>query len=113
MAEDKPRVATGWLPFLLLVAVLGFNLYSGLFVTADEYPPRYYQVFEITLDAVLIGVLVALRMQWSRTLPPGDQRRTLGNILFVVALICGLGVLGIRLTSDHAWWTGNLNYSLD
>ena len=29
-----------------------------------------------------------------------------------IALIAGLLLFGIRLTSDSAWWTGHLSYSL-
>jgi hypothetical protein len=32
--------------------------------------------------------------------------------LFWAALIAGIGLLGLRLISDHGWWTGHLFYSL-
>lgn len=32
--------------------------------------------------------------------------------LFWVALICGLSLFAIRLTSNASWWTGHLNYYL-
>jgi hypothetical protein len=32
--------------------------------------------------------------------------------LFGAALVAGIGLLVLRLISDHGWWTGHLFYSL-
>ena len=32
--------------------------------------------------------------------------------LFWAAMLAAVGLLALRLTSDHAWWTGHLFYEL-
>lgn len=39
-------------------------------------------------------------------------RRAMPQPLFWIALVAGIGLFGLRLLSDHGWWTGHLYYSL-
>ena len=84
--------------YLLSIMLIGNFLYR-MGVTANEYPGRTVQVMEMVLDAASIVGLIGTRKC-------GHQ------ILFVVALIAGIGLFAIRLHSDASWWTGHWNYAL-
>ena len=60
---------------------------------------------------LLVGVIGA-RSQLFAKLPEMDSRRPIAGILFVAAVISGVGLLLIRFTSDQAWWTGHLRDGL-
>jgi chromate transport protein ChrA len=85
----------GW----LLSATLIFNFLWRVFTTANEYPPRATQVMEMTLDVLMFIGLFAVRTK-------------IPMPVFVIALIAGIGLFGIRLHSDASWWTGHWNYSI-
>jgi hypothetical protein len=54
----------------------------------------------MAIDAGMIVGLVGIRKsgpQW----------------LFIIALIAGIGLFGIRMHSDASWWTGHWHYALD
>ena len=84
----------------LLSALLISNFLWRAFTVADEYPPRSVQVFQMVLDAAMLIALVGI----FKRVPP---------VLFIVALVCGIGLFGIRLHSDASWWTGHWHYALD
>jgi hypothetical protein len=79
----------------LLIAQFSWNL----FATAHEYPSRTEQVMTMTFDFLLIVGLFA-------------YRHAMPQPLFWIALVAGIGLFGLRLLSDHGWWTGHLYYSL-
>jgi hypothetical protein len=72
-----------------------------VFTPAHELPLRTEQVLTIVLDVMMVAGLIGLKNRVS-----GLQG------LFWAALVCGLGLLLIRVTSDDAWWSGHLMYSL-
>ena len=84
--------------FLVSCLLIGDFLYSVL-VPAHEYPMRAEQVLTIGLDLGLVIGLFGLRDQGPKP-------------LFWTAMIAGVCLLLIRFTSDAAWWTGHLMYSL-
>lgn len=113
MAESKADPAKNWTIFRIVSALLILNFLWRALVTAHEYPARSSQVLTLIIDALLIISLVLMRSQWSAAFDANDPRRTTGGILFGLSLAAGIGLFLIRLTSDSAWWTGHLFYSLD
>jgi hypothetical protein len=82
------------LPWLLIGQFLW-----NLLTTAHEYPMRAEQVMAMTFDlGMLVGLIVL--------------RSSMPKPLFWIALVAGVGLFALRLTSDAAWWTGHLGYSL-
>jgi hypothetical protein len=86
------------LPFVFASALIFFFGYRVI-EPAHEYMMRPEQIMSMVFDAGIIAGLVATRSR-------------LPQWLFWLALVCGLGLFAIRFTSDAAWWTGHLRYSL-
>ncbi|MGL4319415.1 MAG: hypothetical protein ACRC6I_18375 [Paracoccaceae bacterium] len=85
--------------FLIASAVL------ALISPAGEFPPAFYQMFTMGLDAVMTLLLCILVLSLGSS-PPGGLR-TAARIIGPIGIVAGLVKVGIRFTSDHAWWTGN------
>ena len=102
MTDQPMAKKAGFHPaiFYIACAVLTGNFLWRTTVTATEYPMREVQVLEMVIDAAMIAGLIGIRKS-------GPQ------ILFVVALICGIGLFAIRLHSDASWWTGHWHYIFD
>jgi hypothetical protein len=83
---------------ILACYLIGTFLWN-VFVPAHEFQLRTAQMLTIGLN--LLGVVGLYGLRASMPKP-----------LFWVALIAGIGLLGLRLISDHGWWTGHLFYSL-
>jgi hypothetical protein len=97
--NPQPNSYSPKLFYLISILLIG-NFLWRMVATADEYPPRSAQVLEMAIDAGLIAGLIGIRKS-------GPM------LLFVVALIAGLGLFGIRMHSDASWWTGHWHYALD
>jgi hypothetical protein len=85
--------------YLGSVLLIG-NFLFRMLVMADEYPSRTVMYMQLAIDALLLAGLIGLRKngpQW----------------LFVIALIAGIGLFGIRLHSKHSWYTGHWHYIFD
>ena len=102
MSDQPAARKAGFHPaiFYIACAVLIGNFLWRRTVTATEYPMRGAQVLEMVIDAAMIVGLIGIRKS-------GPQ------ILFVIALICGIGLFAIRLHSDASWWTGHWHYIFD
>lgn len=87
------------LMFKLLCAYLILTLLWRVFVPAHEYPSRHAMILDMVVDGAAILGLIGLRSKGP-------------NALFWIAMIAGLGLFAIRLTSNASWWTGHLMYSL-
>jgi hypothetical protein len=85
--------------YLICILLIG-NFLWRMIGTANEYPPRSVQIMEMAIDAGMIAGLIGIRKS-------GPQ------ILFVIALLAGIGLFGIRMHSDASWWTGHWHYALD
>jgi len=84
---------------LMFAAMLIFMFGFRVLTPAHEYMMRTELYIIMLLDAgILIGLI--------------GTRAKLPAWLFWTALLCGLGLFAIRFTSDSAWWTGHLMYSL-
>lgn len=100
-SNAAPPAQTGKTPvifYVLSVYLVVIFLFRAL-TPAHEYMLRTALYLEIGLDALCVVALIGLRSR-------GPQA------LFWIALVAGIGLFAIRMTSDHAWWTGHLTYSL-
>ena len=113
MAEPKPNLMAGPLPFFIISGYLILTAARRLFVTASEYPPREAQILEMVIDGGALICLIGFWVTVSKTIKRDDKAAVPLALLFLVALVAGVALFGIRFTSDAAWWTGHLNYSLD
>lgn len=82
---------------LLPWVLIGHFLWNFL-TPAHEFPLRTEQVLTVTFDCFMLVGLIALKDAMPKP-------------LFWVALLAGIGLLALRLSSD-GWWTGHLVYSL-
>ena len=101
MSEPAMPANAGRLRVLFLV-VSGYLIATFLYRTltpAHEFALRDEQLLSIGLDLLAVIGLAGLRTQGPKP-------------LFWAALLAGIGLLLIRFTSDAAWWTGHLMYSL-
>jgi hypothetical protein len=81
------------LPWLLI----GQFLWNVL-TPAHEFPLRTEQVLTMTFDGFMLVGLCGLKASMPKP-------------LFWIALVAGIGLFALRLSSD-GWWTGHLVYSL-
>jgi hypothetical protein len=86
------------LSFVLSVYLIAAFLWR-VFTPAHEFSMRTEQVMQIAFDILAVVGLIALRAQ-------------IPKALFWIALIVGLALFAIRLSSDASWWTGHLVYTL-
>jgi hypothetical protein len=107
---DTPRPQLKLFYFLSLCMIVDF-LWSTL-TAAHEYDSRELVYFTIGLDVLMVVGLIATQMQIFRTLPEERRPWVGGTVMFLVALIAGLGLLAIRMNGDSSWWTGHLRYEL-
>jgi hypothetical protein len=84
---------------LLLPCLLIGQFLWNLLTPAHEYAMRSEQVMTMTLDFLLLAGLFGLR-------------RSMPAPLFWITLVAGIGLFALRMTSDAAWWTGHLVYSI-
>ncbi len=91
-ASRNPMIAM-LLPWILIAHFLW-----NLLTPAHEYPMRTEQVMTMTFDGFMLIGLIGLRP-------------AIPKPLFWIALVAGIGLLPLRLSSD-GWWTGHLVYSL-
>jgi hypothetical protein len=98
--------------FLVVAFYLIFVFLWRFIAPAHEYPSRMEQALAMALDLMALVALIGVRVQTARTYPDDDATRTMAAALFWIALLAGLGLLAIRLSSDAAWWTGHRVYYL-
>ncbi len=93
-AEPSPIPA-----FLVACVLIGLFTYR-LTVPAHEGALMNELIFTIVFDAAMVVGLVAMR-------------KRLATPIFWTALVAGVGLFVIRLTSESAWWTGHLLWKMD
>jgi hypothetical protein len=84
---------------VVLAGYLIASFFWNIATEAHEYAMRTDQMLTMSLNLLGVVGLFGVRA----ALPKG---------LFWCALIAGIGLFAIRLTSDSAWWTGHLFYSV-
>jgi hypothetical protein len=94
-----PQNPTGFnrvLPWLLPAILIGNFLWRVL-TPAHEYPGRSSTILEMVIDAALIAGLFGIKAR-------------MPYWLFWIALLSGISLFLIRLTSEASWWTGHVRY---
>ncbi len=89
----------------VMAVVLIWGICASIIVPAGEFPPRFYQMMEIGLDLAMTVILLILVVSLRSV--EGGGLKVAAMLLGTVGVAAGVGKLAIRLTSDHAWWTGN------
>jgi hypothetical protein len=102
MSDEHTRTADNGRNFAI-AAVLSCYLigtfFWNVFVPAHEYAMRSVQMLTIGLNLLAVVGLFGLKPSMPKP-------------LFWAALLAGIGLLTLRLTSNHGWWTGHLFYEL-
>src|SRR5262245_59234015 len=96
-AQTPDGVRNFTIGVILACYLIGTFLWN-VFMPAHEYQMRAAQMLTIGLNLLAVAGLYGLRANIPKP-------------LFAVALIAGIGLLVLRLISDHGWWTGHLYYS--
>jgi len=105
----RPRPAARWL-YQLLILWLFLRFASGAFLPGGDWPlpPAHYVA--MGTDLLLLLAVVGIGLKLFRS--PDDPRSASASLLLAVGVVSGLGLLGIRFTSEAAWWTGHFrNYT--
>ncbi len=90
---------------LLMGAVLIWGAVSAITVPAGEFPPSPYHIVMLGLD-VLITAILAVLVAAERS-SPSSGLKSASMAIGALGVLAGLVQIGIRFTSDHAWWTGH------
>lgn len=112
MADQTATITKRWNLLLLVFVYLIFSLLWRVLVTANEYPGQTATLLSMLADACAVLGLVGLRNQLNAAMPPDDARRSKVNIVGGFGIAVGISLFLIRFTSDAAWWTGHLHYSV-
>lgn len=99
----QSRQNSGVTLFMAVVLIGGAAI--AMIVPAGEFPMPPYHLFEMGLDAVMTAILVILVATLGAA--PEGGLRTMAAVIGPLGVIAGVVKVGIRFTSDHAWWTGN------
>jgi hypothetical protein len=98
MSDQPSKAASPIVCYGLTVYLIGSFLWRVL-IPAHEYAGTSTVYLGIAVDVLAIVGLIAIRAG-------------IAKALFWIALVAGIGLLAIRLTSTASWWTGHLMYSL-
>ena len=106
MAEAAGK--TNYYAAVLCGLALLWGAYSAVMLPGGEYPMPPAHYLEMALDLGLTIVITALTLINLRA-APDTNLRSVAIIIGFIGVAAGLIQLGIRLHSDHGWWTGHLN----
>ena len=98
MSDQPSKAASPIVCYGLAVYLIGSLLWR-LFIPAHEYSGTTAVYTGIAVDALVIAGLVGVRAGVPKA-------------LFWIALVAGVGLFAIRLSSNASWWTGHLIYTL-
>lgn len=84
--------------FVMSLYLIGTFLYCVL-TPAHEFGAPAEEMLTVGLNLLMVIGLFGIRAQGPKP-------------LFWIAMVAGIGLLLISFTSDSAWWTGHLMYSL-
>ncbi|WP_137932850.1 hypothetical protein [Mesorhizobium comanense] len=107
MPEVSRSKPVSWAPFRVLVALLILPFVWRLCIPGGEFASRGVVWLDIILNLGLIAGLYGTRKALMAA-APADERWKVGAPLYWAAMISGFGMLVIRMTSSHGWWTGHL-----
>lgn len=93
----------------IVVLVMAVVLFGGAVIAvmshAGEFPPSPYHLVTMGLDGLMTIILAVLVATLGSS--PEGAMRTVAGIIGPIGIVAGVVKVGIRFTSDHAWWTGN------
>jgi len=99
--------------FVVLALYLIATFLWRVFIPAHEYDGPFDVYLPIGLDLLAFGALIALQVQFSRLVAPGESGWQMGTVLFWAAVVASLGIFLIRFFHGQSgWWTGHLIYTL-
>lgn len=108
MADAARRHRGVWRFYQFLGAWLVLRFAWAVLVPGDEWPlpPAHY--IAMGFDLLLLLAVVCLR---SRLVISAEDPRSssFANLVLVAGVVSGLGLIGIRFTSEPAWWTGHFS----
>jgi hypothetical protein len=111
---DRPAAQNReWLLFVLVCVYIVLQFLWRAFTRAGEWPLPPYHYLSMALDLALIVVAVMLFSALGKRQPEGGGQRAARVILFVPALLAGIGMFVIRFSSDVGWWTGHIRNWMD
>jgi hypothetical protein len=99
--SDSVKKAPGgpylfWLMSLFLIGTFLWDLSTP----AHEYDSETVVIMEMLFEfGMLVGLLGMIKTRGS-------------NPVLWIAMLAGVGLFAIRLSSDSGWWTGHAQYSL-
>jgi hypothetical protein len=107
MAEStKSRTAP--MIFPVLAGFLTLECLWRLFVPGGPWPVRPWPYIQMGLDVLFLAALIASWRAYPDSAASGPVPVRRGGWLFALGLVSGAMMLLLRLTSEHAWWTGHL-----
>lgn len=108
MAISTRSNATSWKIYQALSIYLVLRFLWAIFTPGGEYPMPPWHYVSMGINLVLLACVLLMRPGLFPEQGYNDPRAGWANVLFGLGLIAGVGLLGIRFTSNAAWWTGHL-----
>ena len=96
-----------WTPFRVLAALLILPFLWRLCIPGGEYASRGVVWLDILINLGLLFGLYGVRKALMGA-APDDDRWKVGTPLYWAAMVSGIAMLLIRVSSSHGWWTGHL-----
>ena len=92
---------------LIVAAFLILDCLWRLFTRGGPWPVPPWHYISMLFDLILLGSVVAALM--TRPAPAANAPLYVrnGGLLLGGGIVAGIILIGLRLTSDHAWWTGH------
>ena len=113
MTTSTQPNTTNWRVYQFVSIYLVLRFLWAIVIPGGEWPLPPWHYDSMGIHLLLLVAVIVLRSQVFALAPYDDPRRSMGNILFGLGLVAGVGLLLIRFTSDQAWWTGHLRSGLD
>ena len=99
--------------FIVTAVWLILNFLWRLLIPAREWASPASVLMTVVFDLIVFAGMCVSWTRLGRDASPDAPPWTAGKILFVAALVAGLGLFALRfLHGDNGWWTGHLIYTL-
>ncbi|QYK40775.1 MAG: hypothetical protein KF887_15395 [Paracoccaceae bacterium] len=106
MAQPAPSRLNRFVPVFMSLYLIVTLAYRAT-VPGTEFPPRFYQMFSMGLDGAITLLLAAMLTGLAKGVRPEGGWSPVMRLLILAGVLAGIGLFGIRLSSDHGWWTGH------
>lgn len=107
MPDTSRSKPASWTPFRVLAALLILPFVWRLCIPGGEYASRGVVWLDMAINLGLLVGLYGARKTLAAA-APADERWKVGTRLYWAAMIAGVGMLLIRISGSHGWWTGHL-----